>query len=464
MNVRQIAWLMFLICGLGLRCSSPALEPEGFVRGLPDAYVAGKAMTVHLDLSVVDFSSFYGVVMEIVPPGWSLDWSNIAPLGFNEDTRTIYWEFELWSTWGINIRYDVTAPAGSTGDVSFEGECFYSLTPTGEGRAYRVTTTGDITLTGRLSATRRVPEGYPTIQDAIDASLFGDTVLVSNAGRPYRENIRMKQGVDLSGSGRPVLQTLVGSTLDSPPLIWASPNTTIRGIHISSAGTGILIGSHDVRVSNCLITATEECGVEYNTAVMGRITNCTFIGNGTAVGGAGLTPDDILVTNCIFRDNDQDVRDAHVTFSCLEDEILGGTGEDNIYAYPMFVNAAAGDYRLLPGSPCIDAGDNSVVGADEHDLAGNPRIMSGGRGMRVDMGAYEHRAPPPVFDPLAGEFGIKWSSTPGKAYSAFFSDDLLTWRLADADVVATRSVTIWLDPIGWPPLIPTRFYRIMENE
>jgi hypothetical protein len=45
-----------------------------------------------------------------------------------------------------------------------------------------------------------------------------------------------------------------------------------------------------------------------------------------------------------------------------------------------------GDYHLLEGSPCIDAGDpNYVAGPNETDLDGNPRVF----GDRIDMGAYE---------------------------------------------------------------------------
>jgi len=49
-----------------------------------------------------------------------------------------------------------------------------------------------------------------------------------------------------------------------------------------------------------------------------------------------------------------------------------------------------GDYHLLPVSPCIDTGDNSVV-TTATDLDGNPRIIDGdGDGEAfVDMGAYE---------------------------------------------------------------------------
>jgi hypothetical protein len=51
---------------------------------------------------------------------------------------------------------------------------------------------------------------------------------------------------------------------------------------------------------------------------------------------------------------------------------------------PLFLDPAAGDYRLLDGSPCVDAGDNAYVVGDT-ELAGAARIQGG----TVDMGAYE---------------------------------------------------------------------------
>ena len=53
-----------------------------------------------------------------------------------------------------------------------------------------------------MAAVHRVPDDYSTIQAAIDASAYGDTVLVS-AGR-YYENITLKSGVKVRGAGRDI--------------------------------------------------------------------------------------------------------------------------------------------------------------------------------------------------------------------------------------------------------------------
>ncbi|TGO02349.1 hypothetical protein PN36_26485 [Candidatus Thiomargarita nelsonii] len=54
---------------------------------------------------------------------------------------------------------------------------------------------------------------------------------------------------------------------------------------------------------------------------------------------------------------------------------------------PLFLDPGNGDYHLLAGSPCIEAGDNNAPSIPTTDKDGNPRIVNG----IVDIGAYEQQ-------------------------------------------------------------------------
>ncbi|MEX2382610.1 MAG: immunoglobulin domain-containing protein [Opitutales bacterium] len=86
--------------------------------------------------------------------------------------------------------------------------------------------------------------------------------------------------------------------------------------------------------------------------------------------------------------------------------IQGGyPGEGNLSENPLFVDpqdpagpdgafgAFDDGFRLRPGSPAMDAGENAFVEEGEVDLAGNPRIQ----GESVDLGAYEAEPVAPIF-------------------------------------------------------------------
>ena len=72
-------------------------------------------------------------------------------------------------------------------------------------------------------------------------------------------------------------------------------------------------------------------------------------------------------------------------YSCIDDYGVW-PGEGNTDEDPLFVNPEAGDYRLRPDSPMINAGILEVELNPEVDLEGNPRSCWNG----VDIGAYEY--------------------------------------------------------------------------
>lgn len=140
------------------------------------------------------------------------------------------------------------------------------------------------------------------------------------------------------------------------------------------------------------------------------VVNCTFVGNSAGVWGWGdgggmnrHSDAAVTVANSVFWANipDQIESGVMVTYS----DVQGGwPGIGNIDADPLFVDAENGDFRLSPGSPCIDAGNNTVVPEGiTSDLDGNPRFVTDpctpatgnldGVNPPIDMGAYEFRSP-----------------------------------------------------------------------
>ena len=174
--------------------------------------------------------------------------------------------------------------------------------------------------------------------------------------------------------------------------------------------------------------------------------NCTFVGNSQ---GIRLTGAGTVITNCILWQNGAESLssqinpsfNAMVTYSCIQGWPTPGV-DGNIDSNPMFVDAPMGpfererDVRLLPGSPCHDAGNNAALPADEHDLDGDgdvtepvpidvdgrlrfaDDICAADTGVDlpavpeiVDMGAHEFVAPLPA--PAVARLYVDPNSAPG---------------------------------------------------
>jgi parallel beta-helix repeat protein/predicted outer membrane repeat protein len=191
-------------------------------------------------------------------------------------------------------------------------------------------------------------------------------------------------------------------------------------------GGGIYIMDSSPILTNCTFSGNS-AGV-YGGAVAVRceeissptIKNCLIIGNRAEDDGGGIFSSDdsyTIIENCTISDNSANDKGGgiycHSGIMIVSNSILWGSSPDQIAPYykpvinhsdveggwpgegnididPLFVDATGGNYHLLPGSPCIDAGDpNYVAEPNETDLDSNPRIMNG----IVDMGAYEFQGP-----------------------------------------------------------------------
>lgn len=186
----------------------------------------------------------------------------------------------------------------------------------------------------------------------------------------------------------------------------------------ASSGGGITCFGHssNIILTNCVLANNRCTGQQYGGAMLINandqrwdviMENCTITQNVASHGRAWalFAYEDrcrVFASNCILRNGiDQ------FWFSNGDDTLLTATysnvregwpGEGNIDTDPMFVNSAQNDFRLVSGSPCIDAGDNDAVSI-RTDLDGNPRIIDNpnvpdtghGTAPIVDMGAYENQ-------------------------------------------------------------------------
>ncbi len=170
---------------------------------------------------------------------------------------------------------------------------------------------------------------------------------------------------------------------------------------LSVVAPGDVLLENDVLFDNSVGSGTG--GAIINSGAGLRIVNTTVFRNVTApvseAGGLHTTGcGTSVVVNSIFWGNSgaQIHRRSGSTHSASYSDIQDGfAGPGNIDADPLFVAPEAGDLRLRPHSPCIDAADDAA--APPRDAAGNARCddpatpgSDGSVPQYADMGAFEY--------------------------------------------------------------------------
>jgi predicted outer membrane repeat protein len=210
-----------------------------------------------------------------------------------------------------------------------------------------------------------------------------------------------------------------------PETEFVAANCRFLRNHADSGG-GIGNSMAPMQLVNCVLTGNSATSAGGALAVWHTsspslvepyIVNCTLFANTSSTAGSALWTFGSVPTlaNCIVYGNTSDDGGGPFSYvaedppqavsSCIEG---GWPGDGNIDADPMMVNANGvdnilgtddDDFRLLGGSPCIDAGSVDALPADTIDLdsdgdtaeplpldfLGLPRVADG----FVDMGAFE---------------------------------------------------------------------------
>lgn len=237
----------------------------------------------------------------------------------------------------------------------------------------------------------------------------------------------------------------------------AFPNTETGG----SGGALYLTGGKAV---NCTFQGN---AADYGGAVnldSAELLTCTFVGNSTltsTVYCSALTHWDAniyeqpVVANCAFWGNQGPsvTRKADYTDSGFSYEYWDPLVQNCLLESvdPMFADPANGNFRLQAGSPCIDAGDASLLPPDifdldkdgnttepwPYDIVGNSRVWSPVGPQLLDIGAYEYVQNTDV----------------GLVVTALAAGDAtLTF-----DAVSAAGNTTVQTLIGVPPVLPANF-------
>lgn len=311
------------------------------------------------------------------------------------------------------------------------------------------------------------------------------SAVLCNNSSPAIKNCIIKDNICDSGSGAGVCAL----DASSPAIINCFlSNNHARGSDSNGGAISFQNGS-DGLVANCVLTANtagNSGGAIAASSSSPEYINCTIIGNFAPAGGAISSSGQSHpnVASCIIRDNvaadgnqlavintgaaaEMTVSFSDVTGGPQQAKVDPGCtlnwGSGNIDIDPNFVNPGywdqgnlsdpnddlfvPGNYHLMPGSPCVDAGDTgSIPLLVSSDIDGEQRIFNA----IVDMGADEMITNPFDIDEdgLVGlsELGTladEWLLTQAQLQTDFNADG--TVNLTDFALLSDQ----WLWTAGW---------------
>ena len=254
-----------------------------------------------------------------------------------------------------------------------------------------------------------VLSGFTLINGATRSSGDGDYYRECSGGGAWCETSGVLSNCVLSDNSASVGGGSYGGTLNNCTLTGnlafdggGSYYGILNNCTLTSNSASVGGGSYGGTLNNCVMSGNSASWLG-GGSYYGILNNCTLSGNSAGFGGGSYGG---TLNNCIVYYNGPaatggpNFYDSTLNYSCTTPN---PSGSGNITSEPQFVNAAAGDYRLLPSSPCIDTGINQDGMSDTTDLAGNPRIING----RVDMGAYEFNGQTgPIIDSISPTNGF----------------------------------------------------------
>lgn len=295
-----------------------------------------------------------------------------------------------------------------------------------------------------------------TLVDAIDGARPGDVIelgvgrfvlsrpTILSEGTILRGTSPMETVIDLGLAALTIAPILpAGRQVGEAPEVGASGvgggRTEIANLRIQAGSAGVVVrGVGDLEVRNVLFAGAEGAGVEVGGMSRAVLDNVTIAACGVGVEARG----DVLIRNSILAGNGVGLwREAGARAVTEYSNVYGngvdrggeGTplGKGDIEQPVDFIREQGGDFRELPESSTIDAGDP----AGAYDREPEPN------GGRINMGAFGNT----VFAAARGDHAgggcvtVWGESNAGLVTGPWFLAVLIAWALARCAASSTRT-------------------------
>lgn len=233
---------------------------------------------------------------------------------------------------------------------------------------------------------------YTDIQEAIDQSggeiihIHPGTYTGAIAPGKTRGGITLKDSVNIIGAGAD--STILSGIVNAENVAGAS----ISGITIED---GIHSISSSLSLSNCVIAEYEGTAIwgSYsdfhiiNNVITGNAQDALFLHDSSTA----VIKNNIISNNLGFGINGMGsasaIMDYNDVWSNGEDYFeLFPAGINDISEDPLFVNADSGNFHLLSGSPCIDAGDPDPIYNDPDGSRNDMGVFGGPLTSKLNTG------------------------------------------------------------------------------
>jgi len=338
--------------------------------------------------------------------------------------------------------------ASGTGDTVMVAPGLYdegtTVTPGGY-LLNRLVVTKNITLESSGGADVTIIKGE---RDPVDTTYQG---IGSNAVRCVYMNTGTLKGFTLTGgatSSNPAQGVNergggLYSTTPAAPLVYdciISNNASHRGggsyngIFHRSLFTGNFA---DFNASALRESRAFDCVITKNTgpSVIGYLYGAEGIVNCTIIDNTGVALDNSAAYNSIIMGNGSLANSGQKIINCCLPYSTSIASNCIITTDAMLVDSANGDYRLLVGSPCLDAADTNYTGtapppASRTDYYGNARLQ----GADLDIGATEGAADVAVINATVSNSGAASGSISpaGRIVLETFPTQIVFTATADA--------------------------------